>query len=977
MNKRFSTLVATALVACGMSVSAQGVYLKSGEVKDGSFVFLSNPVGTNDDLAVTTDGTLKLHSQITSVSATDSTIAVLDSMAWKVTKVAGTVPTYKFQNRVTGHFLSVKAKSNQGEAVITTTSAIDTWAIDDTHGLYAVSGDSAYYLDVTSSNIVVAATEGAKISSHSFMPRAMNNKITLNAAEFNKYIKGFTFADVNGRKDPSKTTTGEVNLLTEKTWMARPIHGNFGADVEDHADGTHIDMACDTLFFQLKSSYDAKKDSVNYLSLDTAYLKGTQPQTESYFFAGADSLKKADKSTKYMKDGKWVVAKNDSLYMFTVEYTYGNDSLAIHPIAIPVKLDVADATTGSNWATATATTPEVERPSTSNGFIVGLRTLSNAVALAVDKAAGSNVHGFTHANIKASGRVAAIGGDATIATGVAFVKSLNKYKNNVENADYNKYLVVGLNGQLTSQASKGNVAVPATQWVVAAGSANGLYTIMNREYPDEKYVGSFSVVKGADGKEIANTYVCNSTDTLYVEDAKCASVEDLITVSGHKYATTGYGYYDPAVLDNKKYKVASASPYLSALFMQAKEDSSLVLDESEKLFFLKKVNGAQFGAKAAGVDTLYRYSYQMVTSKGEFVYRDTDKNGYALTKDGANKPAVFLMTASGAANTYILVDTARTASEIASGITTLHKVGVNAQSITPAITISELSDRNDLFTVAELDAPSMLFTMPTHMNIFNNNDRLALGKNNFAVMAQAGNELKSDVFENDNFTLWFDTVNYVVDQKASYFISQGIKATEGEEAEEASAERMYLTLANADTVKANKDYAIENDYRLYFRPATRFGVDSLIVHNFDADKAAMVLDTAKTAARVADFKFQFLAEDGNDGAYTMKVNGKKVVSLNGLLVAKTTSDADMVVTLKAPDYATSNEGVAVSEVTVIAGEGQVTIAGAAGKKVVISNILGQVVANTVITSDNAVIAAPQGVVVVAVEGEEAVKAIVK
>ena len=50
---------------------------------------------------------------------------------------------------------------------------------------------------------------------------------------------------------------------------------------------------------------------------------------------------------------------------------------------------------------------------------------------------------------------------------------------------------------------------------------------------------------------------------------------------------------------------------------------------------------------------------------------------------------------------------------------------------------------------------------------------------------------------------------------------------------------------------------------------------------------------------------------------------------------------------------------------------------AAGKKVVVSNILGQTVANTVITSDNAVIAAPQGVVVVAVEGEEAVKAIVK
>jgi len=69
--------------------------------------------------------------------------------------------------------------------------------------------------------------------------------------------------------------------------------------------------------------------------------------------------------------------------------------------------------------------------------------------------------------------------------------------------------------------------------------------------------------------------------------------------------------------------------------------------------------------------------------------------------------------------------------------------------------------------------------------------------------------------------------------------------------------------------------------------------------------------------------------------------------------------------------------VTASDFAVIAGQGQVTINGAAGKKVVISNILGQTVANTVLTSDNATIAAPAGVVVVAVEGEAAVKAIVK
>ena len=55
----------------------------------------------------------------------------------------------------------------------------------------------------------------------------------------------------------------------------------------------------------------------------------------------------------------------------------------------------------------------------------------------------------------------------------------------------------------------------------------------------------------------------------------------------------------------------------------------------------------------------------------------------------------------------------------------------------------------------------------------------------------------------------------------------------------------------------------------------------------------------------------------------------------------------------------------------------VTIQGAAGKSVVITNILGKVVAETVLTSDNVTIAVPAGIVAVAVDGEEAVKAIVK
>ncbi|MDR2121091.1 MAG: DUF6383 domain-containing protein [Tannerella sp.] len=71
------------------------------------------------------------------------------------------------------------------------------------------------------------------------------------------------------------------------------------------------------------------------------------------------------------------------------------------------------------------------------------------------------------------------------------------------------------------------------------------------------------------------------------------------------------------------------------------------------------------------------------------------------------------------------------------------------------------------------------------------------------------------------------------------------------------------------------------------------------------------------------------------------------------------------------------ETVDASQVTVLSGTGSVSILNASGKSVVISNVLGQIVTSAVLTSDNATIVAPKGVVIVAVEGEDAVKAIVK
>ena len=77
------------------------------------------------------------------------------------------------------------------------------------------------------------------------------------------------------------------------------------------------------------------------------------------------------------------------------------------------------------------------------------------------------------------------------------------------------------------------------------------------------------------------------------------------------------------------------------------------------------------------------------------------------------------------------------------------------------------------------------------------------------------------------------------------------------------------------------------------------------------------------------------------------------------------------------EIATENESINATEVSVIATDGGVYIKNAAGKNVVVTTILGQIVANEVLTSDNATIAVPAGIAIVSVDGEESVKVSVK
>ena len=178
----------------------------------------------------------------------------------------------------------------------------------------------------------------------------------------------------------------------------------------------------------------------------------------------------------------------------------------------------------------------------------------------------------------------------------------------------------------------------------------------------------------------------------------------------------------------------------------------------------------------------------------------------------------------------------------------------------------------------------------------------------------------------------------------------------------------------------------EGYVKLAFVPAKHIK-DTLII-NSDNNKLTVntaAFNEAKFAFRYVDATAKSFVIETADFYLTGKDAGKIKTTpgylkwMNGVIVVvDNIKNADVYnMTEDYEGNPTANEGINASSVSVIAGNGVVTINGAAGKKVVISNVLGQTIANAVLSSDNATISAPAGVVVVAVEGEAAVKAIVK
>ena len=225
---------------------------------------------------------------------------------------------------------------------------------------------------------------------------------------------------------------------------------------------------------------------------------------------------------------------------------------------------------------------------------------------------------------------------------------------------------------------------------------------------------------------------------------------------------------------------------------------------------------------------------------------------------------------------------------------------------------------------------------------------------------------------------------YVTDEEEvvpSFYITKGVSPVEGQ--------RMYLfnPTDSVDYYVATGTY--DKKYQWTDEVTKAIFKSAAISESRDTltteikGESTLVAQEASNAEKVEGgldmFKMQIIEDPESDGLYVVRNVADKsqyLYSWNGML-AWGNKTAAMKFNITGAEAPTANEGVSATEVKVIATDGAINIKNAAGKNVVISTILGQIVANEVLTSDNATISVPAGIAIVSVDGEEAVKVSVK
>ena len=594
-------------------------------------------------------------------------------------------------------------------------------------------------------------------------------------------------------------------------------------------------------------------------------------------------------------------------------------------------------------------------------------------------------------------------------------------------SEYNKFLGINADGMFAQGSDFVNLEAPENQWIIVGADKEAkTFTFQNRELTDKtftvkliatgKTANTYKIVEGTSA-EFSYAYVDKEDGEYKIADKASndiylnGTIIKLIAAEVNPMAGYVTNELDNAGLVRFVF-TSEQKTIADELYVAAGADITEDLEVSKDAADALKWSVVKFDASADALDalvsdTIYAYNdYAYYDAAKREVKVETAGDTIAVVAYGFKlygKDKTYLGVAS-----YKLQPSANNIEDAADAQRFLIKINKNGsyslievptaeidyreiiEAATKAFTVDGTAkvDNNTSgtsiyydyagitynFSIAKDEPTPSLAHKPAYVTLnADNKGYVAMDSVTFEGIVAPVSLLKS-AYTSDELTFRLDTADseaYV----PSFYISHIGKFMYNAKD---SAEYYNDGTASAE---GNKMYKLVDDNaKAIFRTAALVSPDTLTT-TVNGKEAKVAVEANKgVLAGLNNFKYQIVqATADSEGEYVVKsVNdGYYLYNLNGFLGFTADAAKALVVNVEQSQSPVANEAVTTSSIKVIAGNGVVTVIGAQGKKVAVSNVLGQTVANAVLSSDKAEISTPSGVVIVAVEGETAVKAIVK
>lgn len=359
-------------------------------------------------------------------------------------------------------------------------------------------------------------------------------------------------------------------------------------------------------------------------------------------------------------------------------------------------------------------------------------------------------------------------------------------------------------------------------------------------------------------------------------------------------------------------------------------DSLLLADMEKEATSFRLFAGTEektAGAQSLG-DTLYTVSYRLADQFGDRVLVKDSKTGSLIMSNFQEDTLNIVFRQSNDGAVYEM---------------TVGKEYVTYSTQSNLLLSEEKSEAVE-FDVDIIDAPQYETVESSHLRFGSNGKFLTMNPLTlWAEMKNEGQEITKAGYTADNFSFKIEKADTVIPGKPVYLISTCMIGAD----DETSDVRYYLSAI--DTVQH------EGKNRLGFIPSN---------------------DTIRTSKNSPAYFSLRKNEDGSLWLENINVKGGAFVSqiANTLVMSNT----GMNFSAEKASAPTANEEIeAPTSVVVAGGHNSVTVMNAKDKKIVLTDILGKIVGNYLVTSDRFTVPASRGLLIVAIEGEVAQKVIVK